>query len=149
MSRGRKLGVFLVSSVMAGAPLAPSPGHAQGAPAGFMNTFIPGRIVSNRRCPGLTWHIDRTVRADQTVSLSGPIWYENGSGMSFATGTGQADGRFSLDVKTMSGDGPAGTITGQRMPDGSIDATSAGPPCFAGTVHLEPGQNSANPARRQ
>ncbi len=68
---------------------------------------------------------DRRLR--KTVNLSGPIWYENGSGVSFAKGMGQPDGRFALTVTTMNGDGPAGTITGQRMPDGSIDATAEGP----------------------
>jgi hypothetical protein len=141
MGWGRKLGALLMSSAMAGAPIAPL--LAQGAPAGFMNTYFPGRSVGGRTCPGLTWHIDRMVQPNKTVKLSGPIWYADGTGVSFAQGTGQPDGHFTINVKTMNGDGPAGTITGQRMPDGSVDATAAGPPCFAGTVHLAPGQTSA------
>ena len=108
-----------------------------------METYFPGRSVGGMKCPGLTWHIDRMVRPDKTVNLSGPIWFVDGSGVSFAKGTGEPDGHFTLTVTTMSGDGPAGTITGQRKPDGSIDATAAGPPCFAGTVHLAPGQTSS------
>jgi hypothetical protein len=142
MSWFKKLSAFFLSSAMVGVPIAGS--FAQGAPAGFMNTYFPGRSApGGRTCPGVTWHIDRMVQPDKTAKLSGPIWYENGSGMSFAKGTGQPDGYFALTVTTMSGDGPAGTITGQRMPDGSIDVTAEGSPCLAGTVHLAPGQTSA------
>jgi hypothetical protein len=100
------------------------------------------RDVGGRHCPGLSWHFNRAVQPDQTVKVNGPIWYEDGSGISFAQGSGQPDGHFTLNVKTASGDGPAGTVTGQRMPDGSVNATAVGSPCFAGTVHLAPGQTS-------
>jgi hypothetical protein len=137
----KKLGLFFASSAMVGAPIASS--LAQGAPAGFMTTYIEERDFGAVHCPGLTWHIDRMVQPDKTVKISGPIWYADGSGVSFATGTGEPDGHFTLQVKTMSGNGPAGTITGQRMPDGSIDSTAVGPQCFAGTRHIAPGQTSS------
>jgi len=141
MSWIKKLGVLCVSSAMVGAPITPS--FAQGAPAGFMDTYVEAHDVAGEHCPGLSWHIDRMVQPDKTVNLSGPIWYTDGSGVSFAKGTGQPDGHFSMTVATMSGSGPAGTITGQRMQDGSINAKSEGPPCFAGTRHIAPGQTSA------
>jgi hypothetical protein len=137
----KKFGLFSVSSAMVCAPIAPS--FAQGAPAGFMNTYFEEHDVGGQHCPGLTWHIDRMVQPDKTVKISGPIWYSDGTGVSFAKGTGQPDGHFVLTVSTMSGNGPAGTITGQRMPDGSIDSTAVGPPCFAGTRHIAPGQTMA------
>jgi hypothetical protein len=137
MSWLKKLSVFFVSSAMASVPIAAS--FAQGAPAGFMNTYIE----AHDQCPGLSWHIDRVVQPDKTVNISGPIWYADGSGASFGTGKGQPDGNFTITVSTMSGNGPAGTITGQRMPDGSIDSTAVGSPCFAGTRHIAPGQTSA------
>ncbi|HEY4043035.1 MAG TPA: hypothetical protein VGM32_14480 [Rhodopila sp.] len=134
----KKLGV-LASLAMIGAPIASS--FAQGMPAGggdFMTTYVQ----AHDKCPGLSWHINRAVQPDKTVNLSGPIWYDDGSGVSFARGTGQPDGHFTLNVKMMSGSGPDGTITGQRKPDGSVEAKADGPPCFAGTVHLAPGQTS-------
>jgi hypothetical protein len=140
MSSLKRLSVFFVSSAMVSAPVASS--LAQGAPAGFMNTYFEEHDVGGQHCPGLTWHIDRMVQPDKTVNLSGPIWYADGSGVSFAKGTGQPDGHFTINVTTMSGNGPAGTITGQRMSDGSIDSTAVGPPCFAGTRHIAPGQTS-------
>ncbi len=141
MSRFKKLSVFFVSSAMVGVPIAES--FAQGAPAGFMNTYFEEHDYGDTHCPGLTWHIDRVVQPDKTVNISGPIWNADGSGVSFAKGKGQPDGYFTITVSTMSGDGPAGTITGQRHPDGSINSTAVGPPCFAGTRHIAPGQTSA------
>jgi hypothetical protein len=134
----KKLSVCLVSSATVGAPIAPA--LAQGGPVG--ERYILNYVAAHDQCPGLTWHFDRMVHADKTVTLNGPIWFEDGSGVSFAQGTGQPDGKFVLNVKQMSGNGPTGTITGQRMPDTSIDATAVGPQCFAGTYHIAPGQTS-------
>jgi hypothetical protein len=93
-------------------------------------------------CPGVSWHINR-VPSGNTVTLSGPVWLDNGSGVSFASGSGNpTTGQFSLNVNSVSGSGPSGTISGMRHPDGSIDLTIAGTPCFAGTFHLKPGQTS-------
>jgi hypothetical protein len=136
----KKFGLFSVSSAMVFAPVAPS--LAQGAPAGFAHYYFAEHDFGGQHCPGLTWHIDRIAQPNGTTNISGPIWYADGSGVSFAKGTGQADGKFTLTVSTMSGDGPAGTITGQRHPDGSIDSVAVGPPCFAGTRHISPGQTS-------
>jgi hypothetical protein len=142
MSWFKKLSVLFASSAMASVPIAAS--FAQGAPAGFMDAYDEEHEEAGVHCAGLSWHIDRVAQPDKTVNISGPIWYTDGSGVSFAQGKGQADGHFTLKVTTMSGIGPAGTITGQRMPDGSIDSTAVGPPCFAGTRHIAPGQTSAS-----
>jgi hypothetical protein len=141
MSWVKKLGVLVVSSAMVGAPTVKSFG--QGGPAGFMDAYFEAHEAAGVRCPALTWHFNRMVQPDKTVKINGPIWFEDGSGVSFAQGTGQADGHFMLEVKQMSGNGPSGSVSGQRMPDGSINATAVGPACFAGTVHLAPGQTAA------
>jgi hypothetical protein len=138
MSWFKKLSVYLASSAMASIPIAAS--FAQGAPAGWGHMI--NYVQAHDQCGALTWHFTRVENANKTVNISGPIWYEDGSGVSFAKGTGQADGHFTLSVATMSGNGPAGTIDGQRMPDGSVDATAVGPACFAGTYHIAPGQTS-------
>jgi len=137
----KKLGTFFATSAMVGAPIASSLAQPNWI-SSYLVQYGQPHDVGGRHCPGLTWHISRVPQPDKTVSLNGPIWYEDGSGVSFAKGVGQADGNFTLDVKMMSGNGPAGTITGQRMPDGSINATAVGDACFAGTVHIAPGQTS-------
>jgi hypothetical protein len=142
MRLASRFGVFFVSSAMVGTPIAS--GLSQGLPSSEDDMVLYGqpRDVGGVHCAGLTWHISRMVQPDNTVRLNGPIWYEDGTGTSFAQGIGQANGTFTLNVKKMSGDGPVGTITGQRMPDGSVDATAVGSRCFAETVHLAPGQTS-------
>ena len=142
MSWARKAGVFFVSSAMVGVPLASSVAQPRWETP-WASGYVPAHAVGGKQCPGLAWHISPVEQANQTYDVSGPIWYEDGSGMSFAKGTRQADGAFSLKVKRSSGDGPTGTITGRRMPDGSADVTIAGAPCFTGTYHLAPGQTSS------
>jgi hypothetical protein len=146
MSCIKKLGVLFILSAMVGAPIASA--LAQGAPAGFgassyLVNYVGPHDAGGGHCAGLTWHISRVVQADKSLSLNGPIWYEDGSSTSWAKGTGQPDGNFMLNVTQMNGTGPVGTITGQRMPDGSISATAVGTACFAGTYNLAPGQTSA------
>ena len=101
---------------MASVPIAAS--FAQGAPAGFMDAYDEEHEEAGVHCAGLSWHIDRVAQPDKTVNISGPIWYTDGSGVSFAQGKGQADGHFTLKVTTMSGIGPAGTLPRQHWFDG-------------------------------
>ncbi len=118
--------------------------YGAGSRAPWMMAGIPAhKAGSGQDCPSLAWHINRQPSPGGTVNLSGPIWYENGSGVSFAQGTGQPDGTYSLDVKSVSGDGPAGTISGKRFKNGSVDVNATGTPCFSGKFHLRPGQTSA------
>ena len=138
----KTIGVFFAASAMVGVPLATI--VAQGG-AGFeawTSGYVGAHPVGSQFCPGLAWHIRPVKLANQSFNLSGPIWFEDGSGTSFATGTRQADGTFSLNVESRSGNGPTGTITGQRMPDGSANVTLAGASCFEGTYHIAPGQTS-------
>src|SRR5208337_3554674 len=104
MSWLKKLSVFFVSSAMASVPIAA--GFAQGAPAGYGHMI--NYVQAHEQCAALTWHFTRVANADKTVSISGPIWYENGSGMSLAQGT-ETNGHFTLNVKMVTGNGPAGT----------------------------------------
>jgi hypothetical protein len=133
-----KFGVLFASAALLSTPIATA--FAEGSDTQqFVTTYVP----AHKGCPGLNWQIDQVTNADQTIAMSGPIWYDGGSGVSFAQGTGQANGTFFLHVGKATGNGPAGTITGQRMSDGSVQATAAGSACFAGTYHLRPGQTRA------
>ena len=117
-------------------------GH--GSQGTWMNAGIPAhRAGTNENCPALYWDIKREAAPDGTYNLSGPIWYGNGTGVSFARGTGQANGTFSVDVSSVSGKGPTGTLAGRRFKNGSIDVKVDGSPCFSGSFHLNPGQTSA------
>ncbi len=152
MGLARTLGAMAASVVMAGA-LVPSV-FAQGEGAGggvygsgsrapYMMAGMAPHKAGGQDCPALTWHINRVPGQSGTTALSGPIWYENGSGVSFAQGTAQADGSFSLDVKSVSGNGPSGTLSGKRYKNGAVDVNAEGTPCFSGKFHLRPGQTTA------
>lgn len=149
------LGIMLGAAVFATASVPAS--FAQGEGAGtsvygggsrapFMSAGIaPHRAGSDLACPGLTWHINREPAANGGLTLSGPIWMDSGKGVSFAQGSSDASGRFSLTVTPVSGQGPSGTLSGVRHPNGTVDLTATGTPCFSGTYHLKPGQTTAQP----
>lgn len=133
-------GAFFAASAMVGVPLATS--VAQNIRQAWISGYVAPHPVGSQHCPGLAWQINRVELPNQSFNVSGPIWYGDGSGMSFAKGTRQADGKFALTVQRQSGDGPTGTITGQRKPDGSAEVTTTGSPCLAGTYHIAPEQTS-------
>src|SRR5512133_3083295 len=108
MSWVKTIGVFFAASAMVGVPLATSVAQGGAGFEPFMANYVPAHPVGSQHCPGLAWHIRPVERADQSFNLSGPIWYEDGSGMSFARGARQPDGRFTLNVTRQSGDGPTG-----------------------------------------
>ncbi len=153
MKVARTLGMALGAAVFASASIPASFAQGEGgggsvfgggSRAPFMSAGVrPQRAGSDEACPVLTWHINRTPAANGTTTMSGPLWYEGGTGVSFANGTGTADGSFTLNVTSISGKGPTGTLNGTRHRDGSIDVTATGSPCFAGNYHLKPGQTSA------
>jgi hypothetical protein len=134
MSWVKTIGVLFAASAMVGVPLGTSVAQDMGVTGAWVSGYIGAHPVGSQFCPGLAWHIRPVKLANQSFNLSGPIWFEDGSGMSFATGTRQADGTFSLNVESRSGNGPTATITGQRMPDGSADVTLAGASCLKGRI---------------
>jgi len=149
----RTLGAAAASLVMASASASVAFAQAENSGASsygggsrgpWLSAGIPAhKAGSDQDCPALAWHINRQPSSGGTVALTGPVWYENGSGVSFAQGTGQPDGTYSLDVKSVSGNGPTGTISGKRFKNGSVDVNANGSPCFSGKFHLRPGQTSA------
>jgi hypothetical protein len=100
--------------------------------------------MAGANCLPLNWHINRGTEAAGVTPLSGPLWFEGNPGLSFATGSSQKDGTFSLTVATVRGAGPAGAVTGKRNADGSIEVNVVSPDkCFSGSFHLAPGETSA------
>src|SRR5947209_5535231 len=102
MSRVKTIGVFIAASAMVGVPLATSVAQGGAGFEPFISGYVGAHSVGSQYCPGLAWHIRPVTQADQSFNVSGPIWYEDGSGMSFAKGTRQADGTFSLNVESRS-----------------------------------------------
>jgi len=136
LSLTKKLSFLLVSSAMIGLPLGASVA-AEGGGSDMINYVAP-----HGACGALTWHFSRINHADGSAQINGPIWFTDGTGVSFATGKGAANGSFTLQVTKISGNGPSGTVTGKRGAGGEIDATATGSNCFAGQYHLMAGQTT-------
>jgi hypothetical protein len=112
------LGVIVAQPAGAQAVTA-TPGFVGNAPSS-----VPG-------CPFISWRL-----ANENGSIHGFAEYSNLSGISTVTGMMDSDGKFTLDLRSVIGDGPVGTVTGTRMSDGSIDATLVGQGCANNTVHI-------------
>jgi hypothetical protein len=149
------LGVLCASAVLAIG--INQPVFAQGEGGGGMlygggsygATFLragtpPRKAGTAEACPGVMWDITRTPGAQKgSYDLSGPVWYTDGSGMSLAKGELRPDRTFTLNVTSMGGKGPAGTVTGTLNRDGSRDVKMTGSgTCNNMEMHLKAGQTS-------
>jgi hypothetical protein len=93
----------------------------------------------NNTCNEMSWNL----RRDNADNIRGVIWYTGGAGVSNAMGKADADGKFTINIISIYGSGPVGTVTGTRNADGSTDAQFVGTSCKTGMIHLKPGQTSS------
>jgi hypothetical protein len=79
-----------------------------------------------KTCPGISYHF-RGMSATPT----GYVWFNDGSGMSKATGTADLKtGAFHLTVTSIDGNGPTGEVNGIKDPKtGAVTAELKGPGC--------------------
>jgi hypothetical protein len=98
--------------------------------------FVGNTASSVPGCPFIAWRL-----ANDSGSIHGTAEYSNLSGISFVTGTMNSDGKFTLDLKSVIGNGPVGTVTGTRMSDGRIKATLVGQGCANNTIDIAPVTN--------
>ena len=76
-------------------------------------------------CPNLQWRIAR--HDDGTAA--GIAWYSDLSGVSQIKGSSDAAGEFHLQLTSLQGKGPVGTVVGHRAPDGGLVADLTGEGC--------------------
>ena len=111
------------------------------------NTMV-GSASGTPACPSVHWTLVRQYAAPaKSGPLAGVVFYNDGSGMSRMTGASQADGTFKLNLTSVDGKGPTGTIVGARKPNGELtaDMMSATGDCKYSTpvVVLETGAGPA------
>jgi hypothetical protein len=82
-------------------------------------------------CPDVQWRLAR--HADGMIT--GIFWYSDLSGTSQATGQIDSTGKFHATLVSGIGQGPVGTVDGQRSPNGQVIADLVGPGCS--NFHLE------------
>ena len=95
------------------------------------NTFV-GYSSGTKECPSANWTRVRQYEPNAVSgTLSGVVFYDNGSGVSRMIGLSKPDGTFILDLTSINGNGPVGTVTGTRKADGSMtsDFVSANGDC--------------------
>lgn len=95
------LAVGLGLSVAAGAHAQQATGYA----AGHSAPMAPG-------CPSIEWRVLPITAAP--ANINGVAYFSDMSGISQVKGTVAADGTISVTVTSVSGNGPAGTLTGKR-----------------------------------
>jgi hypothetical protein len=97
-----------------------------------------GQVASTvSGCPTIEWHLARHNNGDVT----GIFYYSDMSGISTATGTVDNAGNIQLTVNSRTGQGPVGTVTGMRSPNGAITAKLTGNACANAELHYDPVAN--------
>jgi hypothetical protein len=108
------------------------------AQAGFVGSAassVPG-------CPNLLWRLARN--GDK---VNGIAYYSDLSGTSQVTGTVDQAGKFTLTLTSVMGNGPVGTVTGQRkaagpnQSQGAMEADMVGQGCANMHIAMKPVAN--------
>ena len=123
----RKTGgsVTLIATAAAVLGLAYGPG-AQAQESGAAN-YAGGRsAATSKECPTIEWHILPTP-PNRASNVNGVAYYTDMSGISVIKGTIAADGTVALTLTSVSGNGPAGVVTGRRDTTGTrVELRGAG-----------------------
>ena len=113
---------FAAGMLVVGAGLALAPAvHAQGM------EWAGGRSpAQSSSCTPIEWHII-PVATGGAVTLNGVAYFSDMSGISTIKGGITADGAVSAMLTSVSGNGPAGAVTGMRSATGThVEMNGAG-----------------------
>ncbi len=125
------------TALVLGSMFATPPAAQAGESNGTYYEAVGRAAMPGMVCPPLTWAI-HPVGAPENGGLSGVLWYADMSGVSLARGMMTKDGRITLDVTSVSGAGPTGTVTGTRRADGTLMADLNGPGCAKLHIAMKP-----------
>ncbi len=95
-------------------------------------------------CPYIIWRLARHDNGD----ITGIFYYSDMTGVSQATGTMDQEGHFHLTLTSSNGQGPVGTVAGEKSANGAVVATMSGQGCANAQLHFNPIANlrSYNPS---
>jgi hypothetical protein len=122
-----------IARVLSFAALALTPVLSRSAAAQIVSPqpgFVGMTKASVAGCPSIGWRLAR--HDDGTIT--GISYYADASGASSVKGTYSQNGTFDLQVTSTMGNGPVGTVTGQRSQNGALVADLKGAGCA--NVHL-------------
>jgi hypothetical protein len=136
MPIGRVLGTAAVCALAMGVVAGASAQSMGGA----ANEYYQG-MANGPGCPTIGY-----IFRGLSETPVGYVWFQNASGVSKATGTLDIKtGKFQLTLKSLDGEGPTGTVVGERDPTtGQVTATLTGPGCS--NLRLAPTRNLFTPA---
>ena len=125
-----------VLALMAAGAVALSVGSANAAPpapvAGYAGQY-PSAVAG---CPMIVWRLAQQPDG----KVSGMVWYGDMMGASSAAGT-WGGGNFNITLTSVMGNGPVGTVTGTRAPDGKLQAHLVGTGCANMNFTSNPARN--------
>jgi hypothetical protein len=98
---------------------------------------VPSSVAG---CPSIMWRLARRDNGD----LTGIFYYSDVSGVSEVKGTMDQSGHFQVTLTSSMGQGPVGTVTGTKRPNGAVDATLTGEGCANAQLHFRPVLNLTN-----
>jgi hypothetical protein len=111
-------GIIAGVGILALSAVAAAPTRAQGSgtnPIG--DEYWMGRSnAPAAACPTVEWNVTPVPRGVAGV-IKGVAFYSDMRGISKVSGSISADGVIAATVTSVSGDGPAGPVTGKREPD--------------------------------
>ena len=119
----------LALGVVAVGVVAMLPAQAAG-PAARYAGMAPSSVAG---CPNIAWRLAK----DADGTLRGIMWYDDLSGMSKASGSAE-NGKFHVTMVSVIGNGPVGTVDGDRSSDGAGEAKMLGEGCANMTVKMQP-----------
>lgn len=89
-------------------------GMAHAPTASAQNAYSGGRAPSKvAGCPTIEWHI-LPLSPGVASNINGFAFYTDMSGVSAVRGTMGADGKIAATLSSVSGNGPAGNVSGSR-----------------------------------
>jgi hypothetical protein len=103
------------------------------APPARVGGYTGGSPSSVAGCPALLWRF--ALHEDGTIT--GIVYYTDVSGLSIAKGSMDQSGHFHLQLTSALGDGPVGTIDGEKTKKGG-HATMTGQGCANMHMTLSP-----------
>lgn len=110
--------------------------HAIAAPppSARIGGYTGGSPSSVAGCPALIWRF--ALHDDGTIT--GIVYYSDVSGLSSAKGSMDQSGHFHLQLTSAIGDGPVGTVDGEKTTKGRGYATMTGQGCANMHMTLSP-----------
>lgn len=133
MRKSTRLATTALSIVTAAGLMGAQPTYAQDLPN---NDYYGGRAVASQpTCPTVEWHL-LPMPVGVAANVNGIAYYSDMSGISIIRGTIAANGVVGATLVSVSGNGPAGAVTGTHTA-GATKVVLTGNGCANASLNLQ------------